>query len=509
MEDDSDEEEDIAPAAAWQIHPSEFCQKAFQGAKKELREIGGSIAERREIDLIGAAVSQCNDSLRSGDVRGLERAVQECRSAMGCRVDASTKLPEENPRKANLKMWRPSATSYHTPSTNFEAPSAPVKSSTAPAVEESTVAQEQAGDCHDDQEVSADRRVLLQQKATADEAVRRGAYDEALPAYELLLEDAQVAEDGDPRAAILCNAALCSLKMGPDQRSWAAIKEKLRKTIQFCDEALRLDSSLAKAHFRRGCALEGLERFPEAYRAYEKASCYSPGDARVREALERMLCYEESELGPDLFAELQERLERVEPQMRRLRRRGQLHRPKAPANKLEECCCCGGDGSVGNHFAVPCGHGPFCRDCRARITRQGRGLEFCAATTCGTIIEEWRCGQGELVNSTPKGGVGWDTVQKPKPMFGPKPPPTLALDASPIEEEAIVEAGTAGVEPSSRPDAAEASSSGAELVQRGVDGGAEGEGQIVGPVAEQQGGEGGAEGEGQIVGSTAALDALD
>ncbi|CAJ1331093.1 unnamed protein product, partial [Effrenium voratum] len=93
-------------------------------------------------------------------------------------------------------------------------------------------------------------------KERADAQARAGEYAAALRMYEELLE-----QGGADRLAVLCNAALMALKVAPEQCRWASVKQMLQLALKYSDEALRLNPNNVKAHFRRGCALEALERF--------------------------------------------------------------------------------------------------------------------------------------------------------------------------------------------------------------------------------------------------------
>ncbi|CAJ1331094.1 unnamed protein product, partial [Effrenium voratum] len=100
-------------------------------------------------------------------------------------------------------------------------------------------------------------------KERADAQARAGEYAAALRMYEELLE-----QGGADRLAVLCNAALMALKVAPEQCRWASVKQMLQLALKYSDEALRLNPNNVKAHFRRGCALEALERFRQGSRPF-------------------------------------------------------------------------------------------------------------------------------------------------------------------------------------------------------------------------------------------------
>lgn len=193
-----------------------------------------------------------------------------------------------------------------------------------------------------------------------------------------------------------------------------------------------MDFTIAKAHFRKACALEALERPSEAYEEYEKASRFEPGDIRIRQGIERVLRYEEAALGPEALAEAQQRLKALERSGRRRRpgastSRRSSHIPATYA--LRACCVCRGDAGEGDFYASPCGHGPFCCGCRDRIERQCSELQICplcarapSATSASGIISEWQKGFGESIKC---GGP------ERRPVFGPRPPPAEAEELRP------------------------------------------------------------------------------
>ncbi|CAE8588530.1 unnamed protein product, partial [Polarella glacialis] len=236
---------------------------------------------------------------------------------------------------------------------------------------------------------------LLRRKKAADDATRRGDYAEALEIYEELLRDFESvsessAAEGDPaslsRATLLSNAALCTLKLSPLQPNWAHVRRMLLRTLALSNEALSLEPENAKAHFRRACALESLERFSEAYLAYQTAALLAPMDARVRESLERASRYDASELGPEISAEVAARKtaeHAAQVRKRQLQKQKMMRAiakeevnetavPKAGFNldgsPLATCCWCTRGCRGGDFYAAPCGHGPFCGACRGRIS---------------------------------------------------------------------------------------------------------------------------------------------
>merc|ERR1712039_575081 len=79
------------------------------------------------------------------------------------------------------------------------------------------------------------------------------------------------------------------------------VKGMLRRTIEFCDGAILLDPANSKAYFRRGCALETLEKYKDARDAYLSAMQLAPNDAGIRKALQRCerYCGHKNQVGED------------------------------------------------------------------------------------------------------------------------------------------------------------------------------------------------------------------
>ncbi|CAK9097955.1 Developmentally-regulated G-protein 1 (AtDRG1) (Developmentally-regulated G-protein 2A) (AtDRG2a) [Durusdinium trenchii] len=82
------------------------------------------------------------------------------------------------------------------------------------------------------------------------------------------------------------------------------VKHMLHLALKYSNEALALEPDNVKAHFRRGCALEALERFRDAYFAYSAAFALDPADARIRAAFDRIGRYGPHELGAELKAQI-------------------------------------------------------------------------------------------------------------------------------------------------------------------------------------------------------------
>lgn len=397
----------------------------FDDMKQRMQDMGDRLGDDGDLPSLGGAVTKCKESLKSKNMDALESAIQECRGVLAHTCQGRG-VPDAEPTTRSddwLQRWRPSrnySRAHDVPCS--EAPTRPP--SRPEPKEEEDEAHVNAASSH------------VARKAEADAAARGGDYEDALRVYEDIIESGVACtgateeaslEDRELGCAVYSNAALCTLKLSPDERSWPRIAERLRHTVELCDKALYFDSTHAKSHYRRGCALEALERFPEAYRAYERAVAHEPADAKIREAMERMVRYDLAELGAEAYADAQARLETLEPALaarekQRRRKLGQKRSPNAFA-----CCRCSGDAQVGNFFALPCGHGPYCRDCRGRIVREGRGLMFCAAHLCGDVITDFQAGpvespgSGMLTSATGQSSNGGSQ----RPVFGPELPPEM------------------------------------------------------------------------------------
>jgi len=294
---------------------------------------------------------------------------------------------------------------------------------------------------------------VARRKNVADDATRDGKWASALLEYESLLEHADVCASPQLRGAIASNAALCLLKLCPTQRVWARVRQMLRRVVTLCDEALRIEPGKAKAHYRRGCALEALEDFSGAQAAYEKARFFAPGDKTVRGALERALCYEVGgKREPQAVVPARARLLASDPACR-----GFLQPNDKPVYLLTACCHCSADAAGSDHFAAPCGHGPFCDACRDRIdgteTAEGSLLRFCpvcrrhghGSGDAGVIVE-WRRGMGELLKAPAAAGGIAGTSKRTggelrKKMHGLTDPTALvaAIDADKDELDTLVD----------------------------------------------------------------------
>lgn len=406
--------------------------RAFHEARKEVQALGEAIAEPTEIARLRAAAARCSQALDSRDAAGLAQALRDAKAAVHPALVTDALDDAAAARKPNLDRWRPAwsaAASSAALAADWQEERPPGDSQCDLAVLDFTAAPAPA--VATENAAAATALMQVQQswalrKASADEAVRCGDYSRALVDYEVLLDDMSdhASCPEDVRVAVLSNAGLCTLKLSPDCASWNAVVGMLRRTLDFCSQALSIDAALPKAHFRRGCALEALEHFEEAYRAYEQAASFAPDDPKIRGSLDRIVFYEESELGKELFAEVAERRALLERRLKQAKRqRGRL--PQPPTSRLTACVACGSDASTGDHFAAPCGHGPFCRDCRARMAREGRGLEFCAARLCGQIVEHWTCGGGAPLKQAPR--------QPPAAR------PSLAEDARDIAKQLVAE----------------------------------------------------------------------
>jgi len=230
----------------------------------------------------------------------------------------------------------------------------------------------------------------------------------ALTRYEDLLVEVEAAQV-DLRVALLSNAALCSLRLSTSQANWTHARQLLRRALKFSTEATDLDPTHAKSHFRRGCALESMEQYAEACEAYEEALHLEPTDARIKAALTRTVRYLQFSQGPERAG----KIERLARGKKNFNGKSSLPGPGKKENatlRYGGCCRCYAEVQGEGYFAVPCGHGPFCGQCKASMDREGKvGFALCTvckqhpATTTRSMgmIERWEVGLGQLIQTHP------------------------------------------------------------------------------------------------------------
>eukprot|EP00913_Durusdinium_trenchii_P022246 g20901.t1 len=209
--------------------------------------------------------------------------------------------------------------------------------------------------------------------------------------WQELLQETDIA-----RVAVLCNAALMALKVAPLQCRWPWVKHMLHLALKYSNEALALEPDNVKArslaHFRRGCALEALERFRDAYFAYSAAFALDPADARIRAAFDRIGRYGPHELG----AELKAQINATGTSWRGSRAKGARRAGTAKATETpppdgpfrSECCFCKASVVGGDLFASPCGHGPFCGRCRRHVEEAGRFVTVPFASALRPVVAD-------------------------------------------------------------------------------------------------------------------------
>ncbi|ONK81128.1 uncharacterized protein A4U43_C01F25600 [Asparagus officinalis] len=111
-------------------------------------------------------------------------------------------------------------------------------------------------------------RLVARARAQGNELFNQGKFAEACIAYgEGLMYDPS-------NSVLYCNRAACRSKLGQWERS-----------IDDCNEALKIKPNYTKALLRRAESYEKLERWAESVRDYEVLKNELPGDAKVAEAL--------------------------------------------------------------------------------------------------------------------------------------------------------------------------------------------------------------------------------
>lgn len=399
------------------LKPKQLVQHQFLATKQCFDGTGRVLPESEELSALRAAADVCSFALESGDAQALRRAVHAGRSVAERLHSTGTRASgAEQPKKLWLQSWRPRVDpDREDPVSQVEPPKAPPPPVSAGAPE-------------------PENQQLQHKKDQADAKVRAAEHSEALRLYEELLEEPLERN----RVAVLCNAALCALKVAPSQCRWPWVKHMLKLALKYSRAALEMEPTNVKAHFRRGCALEALERFREAYFAYASAFSLDPGDSLIRAAFDRVSRYDASELGDDLKAQI-ERAAKTSCKTRGRQKptvsprvAGQSAKTASPAGREGSTCChCSGSCVGGDFLASPCGHGPFCGPCRRRVEEDGRGLRLCpicrgcdAPAQC-VLISEWVSAE-TLKASEP--------ASKSRRAFGPRRPPEMAREAARLQK---------------------------------------------------------------------------
>lgn len=414
--------------------PREVRKRGFETAKGILLRSDNFIAEDAGLKALDAAATSAAAAAHRaarGSTEGRRsfgRAAEEAR-AVAQRLGASSgeeagqRMDGDKAAEAAwLKSWRPDFNNswpYISKQDQCAAPSRPEDEEEGPLAAPEPEAAEPSSpplaelvspdDPMPSESAEPEEDPLLRRKRAGDGAARAEEYSTALTTYEALLEDPRCLSD--LRAAVASNAALCSLKLAPEQKQWGSARRLLRRTVQLCDESLAINP-IAKAHFRRGCALECLEDFRGARLAYAEAALLAPEDALVRQAADRALCYEDEDAGghgdEERVRAARARVLAADPFVRSLFP-GAGRRSAAVANGSSvACCACSGRASAEScRFAAPCGHGPFCGACRSRLDKVG-GLRICpvcmkssSATSREALVTEWR-GVGQLLKADPR-----------------------------------------------------------------------------------------------------------
>eukprot|EP00928_Gymnodinium_smaydae_P013163 TRINITY_DN14806_c0_g1_i1.p1 TRINITY_DN14806_c0_g1~~TRINITY_DN14806_c0_g1_i1.p1 ORF type:complete len:499 (-),score=104.82 TRINITY_DN14806_c0_g1_i1:288-1784(-) len=474
-----DEDEDKPEVQVERALPREVRQRAFADCKERLLLTDDIIAESPDVRALAAATQRVRRAVERGETvnrNDLRRELGECRrvadqlpsfvaanaaaaaanGAEGASFgDGASRAAYQPPspawRDGPLGAWRPriddvSGAPLLEPGSSTEGVGNSAKDQGNTEADQGDGATASVG--ANDGEGAAEPvdasalqwpEHLRVKKASADANVRNGAYAAALETYETLIEQADDAVAPELRAVAYSNAALCTVKLAPEQTAWRGVRLLLSRTVDLCDSAIQLDASNVKAHYRRGCALEALEDFRGAREAYERAELLAPADPAVRKATDRAACYEEDECPggcPDKarVAAARARLLASDRGWRRRapalsaaaeRRRTATSRKSSggEGSIYTRCCHCSADDPAGGYFAAPCGHGPFCSDCRQNVDAAGE-LRFCprcrrcptAGADCG-IVAEWRRGSSDAPSA--QGVSGASKAEPPSP-----PPPS-------------------------------------------------------------------------------------
>ena len=419
----------------------ELIYRQFQ-ATKECMELTGKAMSDGPLESLYYAAERCKEALDTGDFQTLAASVDASRavashlpSSVASNVGAATAGSAGRPqgpepiRRHSLNTWRPSWQSSH------DGPK-PKASGVSQQLQEAN--KEDPRGCHGEVPSSLPSE-LREQKDLADAAAKAGNHGHALRMYEEMLEHCP--DVG--RVAILCNAALMALKVAPLQGRWPWVKHMLHLALKYSNDALKMDPDNVKAHYRRGCALEALERFRDAYFAYSAAISLDPEDARVRAAFDRIGRYGPNELGVELKAQIEAtrprgksraRAKGIQPNGTKKETQKTSPPPHDPSRTCSECCLCKGDVVGGDFFAVPCGHGPFCGCCRRHLEEDGRGLRICQlcrqsdASSEQMLISDWVLAEA-LQGQCPRQDNKNKTSGRFRHPFGPRRPPEMVREA--------------------------------------------------------------------------------
>lgn len=430
-EDYGDESDEDLPENVERVLPREFCQRTFDHLKTSMKLADRAIEmddpQLRDLD---AAAKQCVAAVTNRNAYSLENATGKCRAVLdqiahkaeaeaAAELQDGAVLPRTTARLRDgpsichgrsdlpLHQWRPGGLHHAAGDAEEKWAADVINSDEEPAQvcsEESPAPEPAQSD-----EPLADTE-LLRKKEQADSMTRDGDFAGAYIVYEQLLEEVHsLAAEEVPTAllvALFSNSALCALKLSAMQGTWSRAHLMLQRTLKMCSKALELDPTHAKAHFRRACALEALEKFSEAHEAYSRAARYEPADPRINSGIDRSFRYLEAELGPDrLEKELKRRglLKGQESILRPMKMGARMRRSDTAATALSSCVRCSSEAGKG-WCAVPCGHGPFCGTCKAWIESEGKGLSICpickrhpAVAPGPGIISRWEEGFGESI----------------------------------------------------------------------------------------------------------------
>jgi len=128
----------------------------------------------------------------------------------------------------------------------------------------------QAARAEAEEEVSDLARIQFK-KTQGTEAFKEGRYQDAAVLYT---EALTVLPNSELHNVLLANCAMCFLKLG-----------RYQQALEHCDASIALTSSNAKTHFRRGLALQALERFNDAFCAFEKVLEIEPSNSQAKAGL--------------------------------------------------------------------------------------------------------------------------------------------------------------------------------------------------------------------------------
>lgn len=275
-------------------------------ASQKVKSLGDKLAakpEPPEMKALRQNAEECIEALKKGydPYPEIENTKQTLAEVAKCRLDDTAPCKSTNTNSASLQDWRPPKLTYRS------SPSAKRVEKKAAEPEDEEEKQdnlEEEEDMWEDAreelqedgvEISAQNRILSL-KALADEATTAGKYEDGMLKYreclEALTSQGLAPEDPELHRKVLANYAFSVLKfVGAKCRPWRTTRALASDALDACNQGLAIDKCDAKLHFRRGQALECLQRSKEAFEAYANALDLMPDDPKIREASQRVASY--------------------------------------------------------------------------------------------------------------------------------------------------------------------------------------------------------------------------